>query len=106
MRSKNQLRNCVGYGIRLLNKVFPGGWAHLIELDRLDMARGDTCILAQLYGAYSIGFGAVARRTWLPNCYGDYIMKRAGLWSGNDDENAVLTEEWRRAIVALRRHGG
>lgn len=48
-------------GVELLNEKSPG-WHSKIDLDRLDMADRDDCVLGQLFGDYFDGLEAIGVR--------------------------------------------
>jgi hypothetical protein len=57
----DSMEDCVERGAMLLDRERPG-WAGGVDLDELDMATDEDCILGQLHGHYSIGRDSLIRR--------------------------------------------
>lgn len=51
---KTQLALNVKRGVYALDEQFPG-WREKVVVDELDLSNGESCILGQLYGGYSVG---------------------------------------------------
>jgi hypothetical protein len=92
------LRRCQK-GTELLDRVLKPQWAKRIDLDRLSLINGSSCVLGQLYGHYTVGceklFGEQPGHTTLAIEHGfemDYDYPFEG------DYLAELKENWRVII--------
>ncbi|TDB90878.1 hypothetical protein E1264_03365 [Actinomadura sp. KC216] len=81
-------------GAAFLDEKRPG-WADEIDLETLDVADGDYCVLAQLYDDYNTGY---------------YVLGLDDVWDRRDlgfsaigyDEYPALTDAW-HALITERR---
>lgn len=92
-----QANAAVAKGAALLDQRRPG-WEHDINLGRLDISFGSTCILGQLYGTFEnglakvfVGFSLTAEPAFEHGFIG---------WTLTQD--AILTRAWRREILRRR----
>ena len=69
-------------------------WMCKIDLERLDIANGMSCILGQTYGSYSLGtevLGIQLSRSFLVSLGFLLSLKEVG--------KRILTEEWKRQLT-------
>lgn len=97
----------VALGAVYLDREHPG-WDQNIDLDALDMANATLCILGQLYGYWTYHFDHVSRWSkWgrLGNRPGEewgLFTESHGFYGPDEEENARLTDEWRRFVTGRR----
>jgi hypothetical protein len=90
-----RLREKVRSGVRFLNERLGRGWQKRINLDELDLADCEECILGQLYGSYHD-----APVLWT---YGQMAESGfAGGWAIKGGYPA-LTEAWLKYFEDLKR---
>lgn len=85
----------VAAGAALLDSEQPG-WDQRVTLDTLEISSCTSCVLGQLYGNVSTGYGVFGIDDDAVDQFG---FDQQG-WAG--DEYELLTAEWRRVIVARR----
>jgi hypothetical protein len=91
-------RRRVRRGARFLDNHLPN-WRKMIDLNTLNMLRGDLCILGQIYSNdyNSNGYGTGILRLGIHSPHDLGFTTKA---AGSDDERwNVLAEEWRRELV-------
>lgn len=90
-----QANAAVAKGAALLDQRRPG-WEHDINLGRLDISFGSTCILGQLYGTYENGLAKVF--------VGDSLAAEPAFEHGffGWTLTPILTRAWRREILRRR----
>lgn len=88
-------------GIALLEEKYGDDWWRKIDLDELDLADSQMCVLGQLYGGYSIGCGRLGL-AWSSDdeCFADTLG--AGFVDSGDEYEA-LQEVWEREIAERQR---
>ena len=90
----------VAAGAALLDQEFEG-WETQIDLDLLDLANGDNCILAQLYGDYEGGLSDLGVDG---TDHGFYLAGTLTWRSEAEDARwATLTELW---IIEIQNRTG
>ena len=96
------LKDRVYRGAALLDHELPGWWQD-IDLDRLNMASDETCVLGQIFGSFSNGgrqqiFG----KRVSPAVIGDYGFGPVTKWERATDDRSDMNALWRAEIEARR----
>ncbi len=94
----------VANGMKLLDRVLPG-WTNKVDLDVLDVSRGDTCVIGQLYGKFSKGRYELRNEIDTDTDDFGFNLPLTLLGMPNeitDAEYQVLTETWKQEITARR----
>lgn len=85
-------------GALLLDEHFGGReWVNRINLDTLDIAMADRCVLGQLYGSFWEGLPKLGLIFAQAPTYGFDIP------SGTVQGGIALTKEWKRFLAARQR---
>lgn len=100
-------------GVALLDEKVPG-WVDKVNVERLDVSNGVTCVLGQLYGAYNSGrakldldeaqaaeLGFQVRFPKGGTSLGDLVVLLVAAFG---DEYPALTKEWQRVIGVLKQN--
>lgn len=80
-------------GVAVLDKVLPD-WRERINLDRLNVANYNLCVLGQVFGSYTEGLDVLRGPLWAGRCA---FAEEHG-FSEKYVDVAVLTAEWKQAI--------
>lgn len=98
--NKKEVENRVKAGVAFLNVIKPK-WFKKINLKKLDLSNGYTCIIGELEGEYSKGIevfgisGAVAEKMGFHSAMDN--------WIDEDKEYSLLTSIWKKVITKLKR---
>lgn len=89
-------KSAVKAGVQFLDSKKPG-WRDLIDVETLDLAECDVCILGQIFGDYSDGKAKLGLDSVEAEKYGfntDYSMSElTKAWTSALGENSVLVEQ-------------
>ena len=92
MTTPTELTEAVERGAALLDEKMPG-WESRIDVQRLNIASANDCIIGQLYGRYWLGCDSLDL---------NYFGGAALGFFGTIIQMDVLTEAWRRLIAERR----
>lgn len=94
----------VANGVKYLMDYFGGSveWLDRIDVDRLDVANSDECVIGQVFGGYCIwsdnaGIGTEGQR----ELGFEAVYDRDWLCPSGDDYHA-LNQEWTRVLTELQ----
>lgn len=95
------VRAAVWAGIGYLNVHRPG-WRRKIDLDRLNLASGEQCVLGEVYGEFDKGLSTLGLDLGTAEALG-FLAKKNPDGSRDSLDYDKLTAEWRVAYRAGQR---